>query len=373
VNAVLSIELEAALVRELRRTYERTNQRRFAGRLKPAVLVLGETTKRLGQWSRATRRLELSRTLVMQRPWLEVVSVLEHEMAHQFVDEVLGVAGEPAHGPTFQRVCAERGIDARAAGLPVPSTTAASEDAEDERALEKIRKLLALAGSANEHEAEIAMKRAHELMLRHNIEQARSNTTSTYEVRQLGEPQKRASGVDLDIVGLLTEHFFVEVIRVPVYVPATSGQAEVFEVIGTAANVEMALHVFAFLRATAEKLWQENRGDARVKSGRDRRAYQSGVVRGFRDKLTASKKSESSASSERAASSVASDSQELVWTGDSKLEEFFRARYPRIRTRRRFISISGAHVAGREAGRTVILNKPVTRGPSDGAPRLLRD
>src|SRR6184192_4194554 len=30
---VLSIELEAALVRELRRTYERTNQRRFAGQL----------------------------------------------------------------------------------------------------------------------------------------------------------------------------------------------------------------------------------------------------------------------------------------------------------------------------------------------------
>src|ERR1041385_3482269 len=96
-DALLSIELEAALVRELRKTYERTNQRRFAGTLKPAVLVLADTAKRLGQWSRATRRLELSRTLVLERPWLEVVSVLEHEMAHQFVDEVLGMTGEPAH------------------------------------------------------------------------------------------------------------------------------------------------------------------------------------------------------------------------------------------------------------------------------------
>ena len=375
LDAVLSIELEAALVRELRKTYERTNQRRFAGKLKPAVLVLADTTRRLGQWSRATRRLELSRTIVLDKPWLEVVSVLEHEMAHQYVEEVLGVIDEPAHGPTFQRVCAERGIDARAAGAPVPT-----DDPEGERALEKIRKLLALASSANEHEAEIAMRRAHELMLRHNIEQASSGVASAYEVRQLGEPTKRASGVDLDIVGLLTEFFFVEVIRVPVYVPTTGEQAEVFEVIGTNANVEMALHVFEFLRATSERLWQENRGDRRVKSGRDRRAYQSGVVRGFRDKLVASRKSNAEASSSRSSSAGAnaksngdSSSTELVWTGDAKLDAFFRARYPRIRHRKRWVTQTGAHAAGREAGRTVILNKPVTRGPSEGGPRLLRD
>jgi hypothetical protein len=379
VDAVLSIELEAALVRELRRTYERTNQRRFAGTLKPAVLVLAETTRRLGQWSRATRRLELSRTLVLERPWLEVVSVLEHEMAHQYVEEVLRVTGEAAHGPTFQRVCSERGIDARAAGAPTPSG-----DPEGERALDKIRKLMALAGSANEHEAEIAMKRAHELMLRHNIEHVRTGVAASYEVRQLGEPSKRASGVDLDIVGLLSEFFFVEAIRVPVYLPATGEHADVFEVIGTHTNVEMAAHVFEFLRATAERLWQENRRDARVKSGRDRRAYQSGVVRGFREKLLFARTAQEKAAKEAARAATqtaqrelfataAATSEALVWSGDPKLDAFFRARYPRIRTRRRWISLSGAHAAGREAGRTVILNKPVTRGPSGGGPRLLRD
>ena len=40
------------------------------------------TRGRLGQWVRATRRLELSRPLVLERPWPEVVSVLGHEMAH---------------------------------------------------------------------------------------------------------------------------------------------------------------------------------------------------------------------------------------------------------------------------------------------------
>ena len=188
-SSELTAVLEAALVRELRRIYELINERRFGDRLKKPVLVLSDSTRRLGQWTRATRTLELSRTLVLERPWLEVTSVLEHEMAHQFVDEVLEVRDESPHGPTFQRVCAERGIDARAAGVPVASTA----DVEADRALDKIRKLLALAGSDNQHEAEMAMRRAHELMLRHNIEQAQAE--QRYEVRHLGTPSRRANAV----------------------------------------------------------------------------------------------------------------------------------------------------------------------------------
>src|SRR5687768_1983509 len=139
----LSAALEGALLRELRRIYEVIDERRFGGKLKPPVFALTNTTRRLGQWTRATRTLELARTLLLLRPWLEVTSVLEHEMAHQYVDEVLGVRDEPPHGPTFGRVCKERGIDARAAGVPIASTSDIAED----RVLERIRKLLALAGS----------------------------------------------------------------------------------------------------------------------------------------------------------------------------------------------------------------------------------
>jgi hypothetical protein len=350
--AELSAVLQAALLRELRRVYETLNERRFGDKLKPPVLALTDSTRKLGQWTRATRTLELSRALVLARPWLEVTSVLEHEMAHQYVDEVLQVRDETPHGPTFQRVCAERGIDARAAGMPVPSET----DAAAERALDKIRKLLALAGSDNQHEAEMAMRRAHELMLRHNIEQAA--TAQTYEVRHLGTPSLRSNAVEADIVGLLTEFFFVEVIRVPIYLPREGRHAHVYEVMGTHANVEMAAHVFQFLLATADRLWRENRGDARVRSGRDRVSYQSGVIRGFRDKLVAER------------GQLAGTG--LVWVGDGGLRTFYRTRYPRIRTLRRTVRISRAHVAGREAGRKVVLHKPVTDATASGKPRLLR-
>ena len=157
--AALSAALEAALLRELRARYDWDNRTRFGGRLVPPVLVLSDATSHLGRWHSATRTLELSRALVLHRPWLEVASVLEHEMAHQFVDEVLRVRGETAHGDTFRRVCAERGIDHRAAGAP--TATSAAEGADTDRVIDRIRKLLALAGSPNQHEAEIAMRMAH--------------------------------------------------------------------------------------------------------------------------------------------------------------------------------------------------------------------
>jgi hypothetical protein len=371
-GAALSAALEAALVRELRARYDWDNRSRFGSRLVPPVLTLSDSTTHLGRWHSATRTLELSRTLVLHRPWLEVASVLEHEMAHQFVDEVLRVRGETAHGETFRRVCAERGIDARAAGAPTAAAPADPDgpnggdgrDGRDaaagsvDRVLDRIRKLLALAGSPNQHEAEIAMRKAHELMLRHNIEVATTQAERSYEIRHLGDPHKRGTRVETEIASLLSELFFVKIIRVPVYLPRLGKSGLVYEVSGTHANVEMASHVYAFLLATAERLWAENRHDARVRNGRDRLIYQSGVIGGFRDKLM----------SERTGLQQTG----LVWVGDGDLDRFYHARHPHMVTRRHRVRVNGAHAAGREAGRTVVLHKPVERGPSDAGPRLLR-
>jgi hypothetical protein len=347
----LAAELEAALVRELARCYVRVNWMHFGETLHQPVIVVAETTQRLGQWVRATRVLELQRRLVLERPWPEVLAVLEHEMAHQYVDEVLHVRDETAHGETFRRVCEERGIDARAKGAPVVR----GEGDAGEKMLDRIRKLLALAGSSNQHEADAAMKKAHELMLRHNIDQL--PVRHEFEVRHLGEPRQRANPVEAEIVGLLSELFFVEAITIPVYVPRAGLHGRVYEIVGTLANVEMASHVYAFLLATVDRLWRDNRCDARVRSGRDRVPYQTGVIRGFREKLLFER--------------VELRGVGLVWAGDKRLDEFYRRRHPRIVTRRRSLRTGGAHHAGREAGRSVVLHKPVTTGPGGGSPKLL--
>lgn len=349
----LGAALEAALLRELRTNYDWENHARFKRRLVPPVIVLSDAATRFGRWVRATRTLELARPLVMTRPWPEVVSVLAHEMAHQFVDEVLHAHEETAHGETFRKLCASVGIDARAAGAPVPQA-----GAEVGRVLDRIRKLLALAASANQHEAEAAMRRAHELMLRHNIEAASARHRDGYEVRHVGDPDKRLDRVQHAIAGLLAEFFFVKVIQVPVYLPRAGKRGSTFELVGTRANLEMAVHVFEFLRGTARRLWLANCGDVRVRSGRDRLSYETGVIGGFRDKLV----------EERAVLKGTG----LIWIGDADLDTFYRERHPRVTTRQRSVRLDGAHAAGREAGRTIVLHKPVEQGPSATAPRRLR-
>jgi Protein of unknown function (DUF2786)/SprT-like family len=341
--------LEASLLRELRLCYEWENEARFRNRLVAPVLVLSDAAARLGRWVPQGRTIELSRKLVFERTWPEITGVLLHEMAHQFVHEVLRVHDETSHGDAFQKVCADRGIDAAASGVPTGEIAP-----EIDKTIDRIRKLLALAGSSNQHEAEIAMRKAHELMLRHNIE----TTGGDYEVRHLGDPEKRVTAVEQDIAGLLAEFFFVKVIRIPVYLPRLGKRGHVFEIVGTRANVEMASHVYAFLLATADRLWRDNRADARVRSGRDRNAYQTGVIGGFRDKLAGERK--------------ALKGTGLVWVGDASLDRYYRARHPRITTRTRMVRLNGAHSAGREAGRRVVLHKPVENGPSGGPRRLLR-
>ena len=348
-DETLSADLEAALLRELMARFENENYLRFKEKLTAPVFALVDSSQHLGRWVPAGRRIEISRSFVLARPWQEVLSVLQHEMAHQYVDEVLGVRDEAPHGETFRKVCAERGIDGRAAGAPIPA-----DAGESDRVLDRIRKLLALAGSDNMHEAEAAMQRAHELMLRYNIDVAA--TQRSYTVRHLGDPAKRGTRVESSILSLLAELFFVKVIIVPSYVPRLGKRGKVYEIAGTLANVEMAEHVYGFLLATADRLWRENRGDARVRSGRDRLAYQDGVIRGFREKLLADRK--------------AFKGTGLVWVGDADLDRYYAARHPRIVTRRTMARYNGAHAAGREAGRTVVLHKPVTSTTSAG--RLLR-
>ena len=249
-------------------------------------------------------------------------------------------------------MCHARGFDARAHGAPVPVDGSA---APIDRTLDKIRKLLALAGSANQHETELAMRTAHELMLRHNLDGAPGQRD--YQVRHVGDPTARRTTAESLIAGILAEFFFVKVLQIPVYLPTLGRSGHTYELTGTAPNLDIAEHVYEFLRATAERLWQANRNDARVKSGHDRMRYQAGVIQGFHDKLGAE------------TSALAGTG--LIWIGDADLDAFHRRRNPRIVHKRRRLRLDGAHAAGREAGRRIVLSKPITRGPSGGGPKLL--
>jgi hypothetical protein len=347
--ARLSVELERAALHAVKRTYDDLNGSFFRWKLEVPSFLFVDAGEKLGFWSQRTRILALSRALLFEHGWGSLVEVLKHEMAHQYVEEVLGVVGESSHGPTFRRVCEERGFDAKATGIPAPR--------ESSPILDRIAKLLALAESSNEHEAQAAMSAAQRLMLKHNIDAVSASTRSVYTYRHLGEPTGRVLESQRLLAAILNQHFFVEVIWVSVWRALEGKRGSVMEVCGTPENVELAEYVHAFLTHTAERLWREHKRADRVRGDGGRQSYLAGVMSGFREKLERERKKNAS--------------QGLVWVGDSERERYFRSRHPNVRWGRyRSGAGSAAYASGREAGRNIVLHRGISSSPG-GTVRML--
>lgn len=349
----LSAELERLTLRALRDAYGELNYGFFKRRLRPPVLELSDSTACLGRWVSALRTLELSRQLVLRHDWGTVLEVMKHEMAHQFVDEVLGISDEASHGQVFRQVCADRGIDPRASGVPSVARVAPGGSP----VLERVAKLLALAESPNVHEAQAAMAAAQRLMLKHNIDSVANGAGHSYAFRHLGAPTGRVSEHERILALIVGDHFFVQAIWVPVWRPIAGKRGSVLEVCGTLENVELAEYVHGFLSETAERLWRDYKRARRIGANAERRTYLSGVMAGFRTKLDDQHRRQKR--------------EGLVWVGDGDLERYFRQRHPRVRWIRHACGQrSDAYAHGHEAGRSIVLHRSVKHGPSGEVRRL---
>lgn len=350
----LGAELERAALRQIRETYAHYNGNLFRFALRPPVFELTRASGFFGRWVSETRTLQLDRKLLVDHSWGTLVEVLKHEMAHQYVDEVLGNPDGRPHGETFQQVCTERGIDFAASGVP-----AASGDAfVASKTIERIAKLLALAESPNLNEAQAAMTAARRLMLKHNIAQATASTAGRYAFRHIGRPTGRRSAAERVLGLILTEHFFVEVIWVPVWRPLEGKRGNVLEACGTLENLEIAAYVYDFLVHTADRLWREHKRVQGIRKDTERQSFLYGVMRGFRTKLEAEAR--------------AARAEGLVWVGDADLQRYYRTRHPYTRTTHvRPTSQGSAYRAGHAAGQKIVLHRGVRQGPSAG-PKLLK-
>jgi hypothetical protein len=353
----LTVELEAALLRELIQSWHELNAGHFRRKLQPLEILLVPRRAQLGRYDARLRAIEISLHFVLEHSWGTVLEVLKHEMAHQYVHEVLGRdRDETSHGEAFRDLCAKLGIDARATGLPPHPENPASAD--DGRILERVSRLLALAQSTNRHEAQVAASTAQRLMLKYNLDVAQSAARRAYAFRHLGEPKGRISESERLLSTILGEHFFVEVIWVPVFRPLEGTRGQVLEICGTPANLELAAYVHGYLTAAAEHLWREHKKETSIRSNRERRTYLAGVMEGFREKLVLEQDR--------------SREQGLVWVGDSDLGAYYKKRHPHVRhVRTMGEQRTAARGHGRAAGRRLVLHRGVTAGPNAASGRKL--
>lgn len=337
-------DLSGAWVRTLYRWWEHYNRDYLRDALRRPLIELRDSRQQLGSWEATVRRITVSRPHLLEDPWSEVMDTLRHEMAHQYAGEVLDAVDEPPHGPAFREACRRLRCEPRPKTRPGPQGSP-----QDERVIRLVKKLLSLADSPNEHEAQAAIDKAQRLLLQYNIELVDADGVRDFGRRRLGSVKGRHAAWELWLAMILNEFFFVEVLWARSYESRRDREGTVLEVYGTPTNLEMAQYVHDYLAQLLTRLWDEYRARRGLGDNRERMRYFAGVLQGFHDKL---KRQQAAASS--------NDSTELVWHGDGRLHDFYRYHNPHIVTRQSGgVAASEAFHHGVEEGQRVQLRRPV--------------
>jgi hypothetical protein len=317
-----------------------------------------------GRWDPAARSITLAERLIDNHPWDIVIEILKHEMAHQLADERLAArsSGETAHGAIFQRACRLLGLPAWAASatgalpMAIPDWRSRELTPEEERLLERVDKLLALAQSSNEHEAALAVERVRQMYTRYNIERIRSGATPSHVHCVINRKRKRIPAEESTIFSILNAHFMVRAVFSTLYDAEDLAEYKVVELLGAHENVLMAEYVYHFLSKQLDTLWLQYRFRTWQPASM-RRSYMLGVLEGFRKKLA-----ESAAAEAKTDASESASTQALLRLADQQLDRFVETRFPRVSTR---TFGGGAHYrdsfnAGVSDGASITLHRGVS-------------
>lgn len=369
--------LEEAWLRQLYAEFESISYQYRISLRKP-LFEIRDLSSQWGQWDPLTRTLTISRRLILTHSWEHVLGVLKHEMAHQFVTEILD--GDSGHGSAFHKACDAIGVPAeyRSSGLdlgePLRTWQETSEVPEEDAAvLRKVEKLLAMAESTNENEAFLAMSRVRDLFQKYNIDRLMNRKKSRYVSLIVNHKKQKVDRLQRMIASLLTGYYFVEVVFSDQYDAQQNQTHKTMEILGSEQNVLMAEYVYGFLRQQSESLWLAYRGQRSLKGAAPKMSFQSGVVAGFRrklDSLESMRGKQSEANNSWNDGTGESESTALVKFNDPALRKFLKSRFPRLTSVRSGGRVLGEHYdRGKVQGEKIVIHKGINN--SRGSQGLL--
>lgn len=367
----LDSQLHAAWLSQLAREYSDICYQ-YGFRLQPPLLRISGSRKQLGSWTTSVRTLSLSQHLISAHPWRLTLQVLKHEMAHQICDELLG-RPDAGHGPLFCDTCTRLGLDPcfhrasadLAEGLPDSVQSSAATE-RGRRIIDRVRKLLALGRSDNEHEAALAVQRASELLVRHRLDFDGLADEERLVHRTINTGGQTLAAHRKAICAILDGYFGVRVICASEYDPQADRTCKTIELLGPEEAVAIAEHCYHFLENRLETLWLDNRHAFSGNRRTARISYFLGLLAGFRQTLEQGRKPQ--AKPAQASSPAAADLPMVQ--AQERLDAFVAFRFPRLRrTSGRATTLhSEAYRQAVAEGRTIKMHRPMTNA---GPVRLL--
>lgn len=328
----------------------------YSIKMSPPIIVIDDVTSRYGLWNSELRTLHISYSLIRDHPWDIVVEIFKHELAHQYVSQILKINDQ--HGKDFHRACDRLGVEhwARFSKIDIPEYFTHWRDQDKEKThsplLRKAEKLLALAQSNNEYEALSAMKKVRELYEKYNIEVETKTSKEDYVTCVINHKKKRIETYQTMISSILNEYFFVRIIFSRLYDPKTDTIHKTIEIMGTKQNVLMAEYVYWFLFNNLSEMWKAYKKTTPKKGMKVRNSFYMGILSGFEQKLRKSEIEKNKAPSENKG---------LLVLGEQKLAEFSNLKHPKLRSRSWGASVhdQGSYQEGKAKGKSLNLNKAV--------------
>ena len=320
-------------------------------KLTTPIIRIAELQSAWGLWQSQPRMITIARRLITDYPWNTVIEVLKHEMAHQMVSEI-HQRNDEQHGALFKSCCRQLGMAtwSMQAEIELGARVFASEGEASEignnPVLRRVKKLLALGSSSEEHEAKLAMQRVREICDRHNLKSL-PEADDQYIMQILNQHKKRLSREQLAICGLLTSNFAVNVICSSLYSATDNTTYRTIELFGRAADVKIAEYVYFFLLQQINALWAKNRTKLPPRARRSKSSFGEGLLAGFAQTLA------------RRQDETAQQAQALMVQLQVQAVSFSKTRCPRVRS----VSVAGlrhrqdSYTSGYREGRKLKLNE----------------
>lgn len=269
--------------------------------------------------------------------------VIRHELAHYMLAITKQHQGSP-HSPEFRAFCQRLGWGENVyrAAMQLEDVPSSFESGKSS-VFRKVQKLMALSGSSNKNEAEQAMIKSQQLLLKHNIESIFLDDDENEKIFLKRIMKQKRENAKMRAIAKILETYFVNIVF------SKSKGFIYLEILGSAVNLEIAEHVAEVLVVELEKLWDQAKNQyVNLKGMTAKNSFFLGVARGYCDKIHALKKE------------YVCETVNALMIIEKKLSEAKNKVYPHLtmgRSRANFCPESSA--VGEKMGRSLQINSAI--------------
>lgn len=254
------------------------NEKKLSRYSIPKILVADLEKNKLGEYCFNRKLIILSRKLMYFKQ--ETINhVLKHEYAHHCSMFQYGSKIQ-SHGKEFQVFCEILGISPKAKVNINEMDKNNNSTGDEEIILNKIKKLMSLSESENEHEAALALQKANDLILKHNIQYLKKNQKEVYQtVLYQAKTKSRKWSAISEIIVKITGVYRIW---------HKYGKSVYLEVNGDKESVQIADYLGSFLDREFERLYEKAKKEHNLKGKNAKNSYMMNLSSSFIDSLTKS-------------------------------------------------------------------------------------